>query len=71
MKKFHQLTKPQQDQAIALAVIEMKDCIEEGMISFDKPITDELIREYAYFAAEDAWYSQPFDKVIEGIAEEI
>ena len=70
MKKFHELTKPQQKEAVALATIELRDCIEEGMIVFDKPITDDVLKEYAICAAEDAWYSQPFDKVIEGIAEE-
>jgi hypothetical protein len=68
MKKFHELTEEQRKQAVTFAVEEMKDCIELGLVSFDGPITDETIEEYATCAASEAWYSEPGDKVIHDIA---
>lgn len=69
MKRFHELTKDQQIEAVAFAETELKDCMEKGLISFDKPVSQDTVKEYATCAAEDAWYSQPTDKVIADIAE--
>lgn len=69
MKKFYELTRPQQDQAVDFATRELEDCIQKGLISFDKPITKATLKDYAICAAEDAWYSEPGDKVIDDIVE--
>jgi hypothetical protein len=70
MKRFHDLTKDQQDTAVSYAISEMKDCVEMGLIKFDKPVSDAVIKDYAICAAEDAWYSQPQDKIVADIADE-
>lgn len=70
MKRFHELTKPQQDQAVNFALAEMKECVEMGIVVFDKPVTNEVLTDYAVAAAENAWYSQPSDKIIDDIADE-
>jgi len=57
MKRFHELTKPQQDQAVSYAMQQMGEAVESGLIKFDKPVSNETLKDYAIFAAEDAWYS--------------
>lgn len=68
MKRFHELTESQQDQAVTFATDELKDCVERGLVSFDKPVNNTTLKDYAICAAEDAWYSEPGDKVIDDIA---
>ncbi len=70
MKRFEELTKPQQNEAVSFALAEMKECVEMGLIRFDKPVSDNMLKEYALCAAQDAWYSQPQDKIIADIADE-
>jgi len=70
MKRFHELTKEQQDQAIEFAKQELKELISVNIICSDRPMTDENIHEFATIAAEDAFYSEKTDAIIEGIADE-
>ncbi len=69
MKRFYELTKEQQDQAVEVARSEIKELISIGLISSDQPLTKEHLDEFAVCAAEDALYSEKTDKVIEGIVE--
>lgn len=69
MKRFHELTKEQQKTAISFALTELKDLLEKGVVRFDRPASDEVLQEYAICAAEDAYYSEMGDKVIDDIIE--
>lgn len=68
MKRFHELTKEQQEEAIQFAKRELKDCLEKKIISSDRPLSDAHLTDFATCAAEDAWYAEPTDKVISDIA---
>ena len=68
MKRFHELNVTQQDEAVKVAKDELLDLLEQGVVQFDRPATDAVIQDYAAAAAEDAWYSEPADRIIDGIA---
>ena len=70
MKRFNELTATQQDEAVKVAKDELLDLLEQGVVRFDRPVTDAVVQDYAVAAAEDAWYAEPSDKVIYEIAEE-
>lgn len=69
MKRFNELTKNEQESALAFAEAEVKELIEEGFVFTGKIATNEIVREYALIAAEEAWYSERDDKVIDDIVE--
>lgn len=69
MKRFHQLTPVQREQAIEHALSELKSCIKMGLIKFDKVVRPDTLRQHARGAAEDAWYGELGDMVIDGITE--
>ncbi len=69
MKRFHELTKEQQDLAVSYAMGQMAESVENGLIRFDKPVSGDLLREYATYAAEEAWYAQVGEIVVYEIAE--
>lgn len=69
MKRFNELTKNQQDQAVGYALSELKHCVEMGIVDFGKTMTDNVLKDYAIAAAMEAWYSEPHDRVIEDIVE--
>lgn len=70
MKRFHELTKDQQEEAVNYALRELNVCVEMGIIEFPQSVTNDTIKGFAEAAAEDAWYSQPQDTVISDIASE-
>jgi hypothetical protein len=67
MKRFNELTKSQQDEAVNFATLELKECIDMGIVSFDKPVDSHTLTQYATIAAEDAFYAEIGDKVIDDI----
>lgn len=69
MKRFHQLTPLQREQAVAHALSELKTCIKMGLIKFDKVVRPDTLAQHARGAAEDAWYGELGDTVIDGITE--
>lgn len=69
MKRFNDLSRMQQDEAVGVAKKELLDLLEQGVIRFDKPVTDAVVNDFAVAAAEDAWYAEPGDKVIYEIVE--
>ena len=69
MKRFHELTKEQQDQAVEVAREELTSLIGKGIICSDRPLTREHMDEFAQCAAEEAFYAEKTDKVVEGILE--
>lgn len=70
MKKFHELTVAQKNKAVEMATKEMKDCVELGLIAFDRPVTPSIIRYYAVAAAEGALYTEIGDRIIDDVAME-
>ena len=70
MKRFNELTKDQQDQAMNYALEELTGCIMRGLVHFEKPVDRSTLKEYALAAAETAWYSEREDKIISGIVED-
>ena len=70
MKRFHELTLSQQEEAIEYALSELKECIEIGMIEADKPLSKEFLRDCAMAMAEEAYYAEKGDKMVYHIAEE-
>ena len=70
MKRFKELTQDQQVIAVNYAARELKAALISGLIGCSKELNDETIEEYAHLAAEDAFYSEPGDKVIDDIAGE-
>lgn len=68
MKRFHELTKQQQVVAVNYAESELKSLISLGIIELSKPGDAKQIKEFATIAAEEAWYPQPQDKVLDDIA---
>ena len=69
MKRFHELTKPQQEQAIDHAAAKLQESINHGVIVSDRSLTRAEVREVAACAAEDAWYSERHDYVVADIAD--
>jgi hypothetical protein len=69
MKRFHELNKSQQEQAVAFARQELRELINNGVICSNRPLTKEDEYEFATCAAEEAFYSEKTDKVVEGIIE--
>lgn len=69
MKTFHQLTKPQQEQAIRYAENKLREVILHGVVVSDRQLTREHVREIATCAAEEAWYSERDDAVVADIAD--
>jgi hypothetical protein len=69
MKSFHQLTVAQQTTALSFALAELKECIEMGIVHFNKTISDSVLTEYATCAAKESFYAEEGDKVIYDIAE--
>lgn len=68
MKRFHELTKPQQELAIEWTIRELKDCIRMGIVDFGKTLSENRIRDFAVGAAEEAYYPEEYDKVVDEIA---
>lgn len=69
MKRFNELTKSQQSQAVEYALTELKECINLGLLSFDKAVSDEVLCGYAEAAAENAYYACETDKIVYDIIE--
>lgn len=69
MKKFYELTKPQQEQAVRFARLKLNDLIINGILVTDRQMTKDQAHEIAVCAAEDAWYSERDDQVIADIAD--
>lgn len=69
MKRFHQLTPVQREKAVAHALSELKTCIKMGLIKFDKVVRPDTLEQHARGAAEDAWYGELGDMVIDGVTE--
>ena len=70
MKRYAQLSKSQQHTAVEFALSELKKCVEMGLVTFPKPVSEATLRDYAQVAAEEGWYAEPGDKVIDDIATE-
>ena len=69
MKRFHELTKAQQEQAIEFAADKLHDVIKMGFVVTDRQMTKEDAKAVALCAAEDAWYSEREDYIIADIAD--
>jgi hypothetical protein len=69
MKRFHELTKGQQEQAINYAANKLHELVLHGVLMTDMQMTKTQVREVATCAAEDAWYSERDDQVIADIAD--
>lgn len=69
MKRFHQLTADQREKAVEYALTELKSCIKMGLIKFDKVVRQDNLRKHAEGAAQDAWYGELGDMVIDGVTE--
>jgi len=69
MKRFHELTRPQQEQAIQYASNKLHELVNHGVIVSDTQMGKDDVREVATCAAEDAWYSEPTDQIIADIAD--
>lgn len=70
MKRFHELTKDQQEQAIVFAQDKLTGLLGDGIVvSENRPVKKSDLREVAEAAAEDAWYSEPTDFIVQDIAE--
>lgn len=70
MKRFHELTRPQQEQAIEFAANKLHELVIHGIIVTDTQLTKAHFREIATCAAEDAWYDEKTDMVVSDIANE-
>lgn len=68
MKRFHQLTEDQQQDAIVFAEKRLIEAIDSRLITTDKPINKSHLKHYATAAAEEAWYSEPTDMIVADIA---
>jgi hypothetical protein len=68
MKKYFDLTKSQQEEAVEYALNELRAAIAEGFIDFGRTLPDSLLLDYATSAAETAFYSEVEDKIIADIA---
>ena len=68
MKRFNELTKEQQREAVNFALGEIKSCMELGLIKFGNIVNKSHLEEYARIAAEDAYYTEEGDTVIDAIA---
>lgn len=69
MKRFHELTKEQQEQAVDFAASKLQETINHGVLVSDRNLTQRDVREIATAAAEDAWYSEREDYVVADIAD--
>ena len=69
MKRFHQLTPLQREKAIDHALNELKSCISMGLIKFKGIPSPDTLKRHARGAAEDAYYGDLGDMVIDGITE--
>lgn len=69
MKRFHELTKPQQDQAVQHALDKLHELVIHGVLVTDTQMTKAQAREVAEQAAMDAWYSERTDYIIADIAD--
>lgn len=69
MKRFHELTKGQQEQAIQHAANTLHDLVIQGVLVTDTQMTKVQAREVAESAAENAWYSEREDMIIADIAD--
>jgi len=69
MKRFHELTKPQQEQAIQFAADKLHESITHGVVVTARQMTKAQAREVAEAAAEDAWYSERDDMIVADIAD--
>lgn len=69
MKRFHQLTKPQQEQAVQHAKDKLHELVVHGVLVTDTQMTKVQVQEVAEAAAEDAWYSERTDMVVADIAD--
>lgn len=64
MKKFHELTKSQQEKAVSLAKIDMKECVQLGLITFKQKPTEAVMATYAAQAAEGSLYTESGERVM-------
>jgi L-aminopeptidase/D-esterase-like protein len=69
MKRFHELTKPQQDQAVQYALDKLHELVVHGVVVTDAQMTKAQAKEVAEAAAEDAWYSEPTDMIVADIVD--
>ena len=69
MKRFHELNKDQQKQAVEFAKGKIGELVIHGVIVSDEQMTQNDVNEVAEAAAEDAWYSEREDFIIEDIAD--
>lgn len=69
MKRFHELTKQQQEEAIEASSNEVMDLLKSGVVTLDGEVTRDRVREIGTMGAENAFYAEEGDKVFYNIAE--
>ena len=70
MKRFYELNATEQKTAVDYAYDELTDLLEQEVIFFDRPVTDDVLLEYATVAAQEAYYPETGDKVVYDIVTE-
>lgn len=71
MKRFEELNADQKGDAVEYALSELRDCIEKGLIHFEKRVSDSTLLGYAEAAAENALYAEEQDKIVYGIVQSV
>jgi hypothetical protein len=69
MKRFHELTRGQQEQAIQFAANKLHELVIQGVVTTDTQMSKADAREVAECAAENAWYSERDDMIVADIAD--
>ena len=64
MKRFKDLTDKERVLALDYAMEQLDFQIDSGLIYSDESVSEEDRLDYAYMAAETAWYGEKEDKVI-------
>lgn len=69
MKKFHELTNSQKEEAVSALMDEVRTLICEGFLDVGTKTPDEkTVRDWAEAGAEVAFYAEKEDKVLYEIA---
>jgi hypothetical protein len=68
MKLYWKLNIEQRDKAVSFAEKELRSCVELGLISINKT-DDRYIRELALIAAQESFYSEKGDVVVDDITD--
>ena len=71
MKRFHELSPSQQEEAIEYALSELKECVKMGIIEEDSrnPLSEEFLRSCAEAGAESAYYAEKGERMVYNIAD--